>query len=137
MHTKSSWHIGPSLKHFRCYDIFILSTKSIRIGDKVEFCHSNHKMPKISNTDTIIDAATQLAETSSSSLTKNQNKMRAFHDKYSKHIQSLSSILSEITKKHKTTLTCNLFSLKPIPSTTTHHTQNLTPTQLLSAFQYF
>ena len=113
------------------------STKSTNIGDTVEFYHSNHKMPTISNTDAIIDSATQLVKTLSFTLTNNKNKMRALHDNHSKHIKVLSSILSEIANKNKITLTYNLFSLNPIPSMITHHIKNLAPKQLITRFQHF
>ena len=70
-------------------------------------------MPTFSNTDAIIDAAMQLANTLSSALTNNKNKMRTFHNKHSKHIQCLSAILSEIVNNHKNNIGMQSILVKP------------------------
>ena len=59
-HTQSGWYLGPAFEHYSCFRVYIPSTKNDRISDTVEFFHSNYKIPNITNTDALIDAAQTL-----------------------------------------------------------------------------
>jgi hypothetical protein len=36
-HGQDGWYIGPALKHFRCYRVYITKTRSERVVETVEF----------------------------------------------------------------------------------------------------
>ena len=55
----------------------------------------------MTSTDAVIGVAAQLAETLSSFLANNKHETRELYDDHSKEVQSLSSILSEIERKHE------------------------------------
>ena len=100
-HTKSGWYLGPAMNHYRCFNVYLPSTKSQRISDTVEFFHCNYKIPRISNNDAIIEAATALAQSLKNALSTSDTTLHQLHSNQNKHLQSLSDITSEISNASK------------------------------------
>ena len=46
-HSASGFSVGTSFEHYRCYEVWIKETKSIRIGNTVFFKHKYLTMPTI------------------------------------------------------------------------------------------
>ena len=53
-HALSGWYIGPSLEHYRCHQIQISITNSVRIGQSVSCFPHKLIMPTANATDIII-----------------------------------------------------------------------------------
>ena len=59
-HSVSGFNIGTSLKHYRCYKIWVKDTRSVRIGNSVFFKHKYLTMPTITNADSLLKAANDM-----------------------------------------------------------------------------
>ena len=59
-HSATGYHVGVSLEHYRCYRIWIKSTRSERIGNTVFFKHKYLTMPTITNADALLIAANDM-----------------------------------------------------------------------------
>eukprot|EP00957_Ditylum_brightwellii_P164425 12518261-Ditylum_brightwellii.AAC.1 len=55
------WCIGPTLEHYRCYKVYIPSTKGERIAVTVDFHPQSSKLPHISATKVATHAAKDLS----------------------------------------------------------------------------
>jgi hypothetical protein len=55
-----AWYIGPAMKHYRCYCVWIWATKSERIADTLVWFPTRVKMPTISSNDLVLAAANDL-----------------------------------------------------------------------------
>jgi hypothetical protein len=56
------WYLGPARQHYRCYQVFAIKTKAIRITDTVEFFPTKTKIPYTTPTDVAIQAADDLIQ---------------------------------------------------------------------------
>lgn len=61
-HGADGWYIGPAMKHYRCFRVYINKTQAERITDTVEFFPNNYNMPKFSSTDAIIKASRDMVK---------------------------------------------------------------------------
>jgi hypothetical protein len=96
------YYMGPSLDHYRCYQVHITKAKGTRIVDTVEFPPSKTAMPKTSSRDLTAIAALEL-----SNALQNPEPADPFSHIGTAQLQALRP-LSEI------------FSAA-LPPTTTHH----------------
>lgn len=56
-HSVSGFCIGTSFKHYRCYEIYVKDTRSVRVGNTVFFKHKYLTMPTITNADALLKSA--------------------------------------------------------------------------------
>ncbi len=61
-HGVDGWYVGQAPDHYRCYRVYIPSTRSERIADTVEFFPTKVTMPKTSSADRATFAALALVE---------------------------------------------------------------------------
>jgi hypothetical protein len=61
-HGQHGYSLGPAMHHYRCQNVYILSTASERIVDTLEFFPHNHQMPQLSSTDRLIMAAKDMTD---------------------------------------------------------------------------
>ena len=61
-HGIDGWYLGPSMKHYRCHRVWVISTCSERISDTVTWIPHGISMPTSSTTDIIIAAAQDLTK---------------------------------------------------------------------------
>lgn len=61
-HSIKGWYVGPSMHHYRCYRVYILSTNAERIADTIEFIHDKLPIPKTSSLDQARQAARDLVD---------------------------------------------------------------------------
>jgi hypothetical protein len=59
-HGLDGYYLGPSLDHYRCYQVHIIKTKGIRIVDTLEFFPATLVMPRTSSKDLASIAAFEL-----------------------------------------------------------------------------
>ena len=59
-HAIPGWYLGPAMKHYRCYKIWIPQTNSIRILDQVTWLPHKRPMPTSSKADLVIASAKDL-----------------------------------------------------------------------------
>lgn len=60
-HGVDGWYLGPSLEHYRCYQVYANKTAHARVADTVEFFPEAVAMPKTSSADAAIHAAQKLS----------------------------------------------------------------------------
>ena len=60
-HSVSGYCIGTSLKHYRCYRIWVTDTRNVRVGNTVFFKHKYLTMPTITNADALLQAASDMS----------------------------------------------------------------------------
>jgi hypothetical protein len=53
-HGQHGYSLGPAMHHYRCQNVYILSTSSERIVDTLELFPHNYQMPQLSSTDRLI-----------------------------------------------------------------------------------
>ena len=58
----SGWYLGPALRHYRCYRVYIVETKAERIVDTVAWFPTYVSMPTPSSTTTLLSAAYDLTQ---------------------------------------------------------------------------
>ena len=56
------FNVGTSFEHYRCYEVWIKETKSVRIGNTVFFKHKYLTMPTIIPGDAVLKAAEDLKQ---------------------------------------------------------------------------
>ena len=61
-HGLDGWYVGPALDHYRCYQVYVPSTRSLRIVDTIEFFPHHVPLPHTSSTDILHRAATDLID---------------------------------------------------------------------------
>ena len=44
-HGSDGWYLGPALEHYRCYRVYVTSTRAERISDTVEFFQDSAEEP--------------------------------------------------------------------------------------------
>jgi hypothetical protein len=59
-HGQDGWYIGPALKHYRCYTVYITKTRGNRIVETVEFFPEKFTLPFPSSQDLATQAAADL-----------------------------------------------------------------------------
>ena len=59
-HAVDGWYLGPAMKHYRCYRVWIWETAAERIAETVVWMPSKVKMPTASSTDAATAAARDL-----------------------------------------------------------------------------
>ncbi len=62
-HGLDGWYIGPAMEHYRCYHVYVPSTRSTRIVDTIEFFPHHVPLPATSSHDRLIQAAAELIDT--------------------------------------------------------------------------
>ena len=45
-HSISGWYVGPAMEHYRCYKVYIPSTRNFRISDTVDFFPAKCRLPQ-------------------------------------------------------------------------------------------
>ena len=60
MRSVSGFSLGTSLEHYRCYNVYVTSTRSTRISDQVYFRHKHITYPTMSPESYMVAAAQQL-----------------------------------------------------------------------------
>ncbi len=61
-HTASGYYVGNAWEHYRCHDVYISETKSIRTCLTVFFKHKYLTMPSITPADALIRASDNLTD---------------------------------------------------------------------------
>jgi hypothetical protein len=61
-HSSDGWYVGPALKHYRCYELYMPATAATRIFDVVQFFPHRLKMPKTSSLDKATQCVIDLIE---------------------------------------------------------------------------
>ena len=52
-HSVDGWYIGPAPEHYRCYRVWVVSTRAERIADTLQWFPDRFRMPAASSTDII------------------------------------------------------------------------------------
>jgi hypothetical protein len=60
-HGQHGYHLGPSMHHYRCQNVYISATVSERIVDTLELFPYNSPMPQLSSTDRLLMAANDMS----------------------------------------------------------------------------
>jgi hypothetical protein len=55
-----AWYIGPAMKHYRCYRVWIRDTRSERVADTLAWFPTKVRMPTASSLDIVLAAANDL-----------------------------------------------------------------------------
>lgn len=50
-HGQRGWYVGPSMEHYRNYDIFVTKTRRVRNGKTIEFFPTKYTLPATSSDD--------------------------------------------------------------------------------------
>jgi hypothetical protein len=61
-HGQHGYSLGPAMHHYRCQNVYILTTSSERIVDTLELFPHNYQMPQISSTDRLLMAARDMPD---------------------------------------------------------------------------
>jgi hypothetical protein len=61
-HGQHGYSLGPAMHHYQCQNVYISSTASERIMDRLEFFPHNYQMPQLSSTDRLITAAKDMTD---------------------------------------------------------------------------
>jgi hypothetical protein len=61
-HGVDGWYISHAPEHYRCYQVYVTTTRSQRTADTVEFFPTNVSMPKTSSSDRATFAALDLVD---------------------------------------------------------------------------
>lgn len=61
-HGTKGYYVGPALEHYRCYKVWIPSSRRIRIIDTIEFFPHDFAMPALSSADAATRAAHDLTQ---------------------------------------------------------------------------
>jgi hypothetical protein len=61
-HAVDGWYLGPALRHYRCYRVWIQETSSERVADTVTWLPTKVKMPSASSTALATAAAQDLVK---------------------------------------------------------------------------
>ena len=56
-HSVSGYNVGTSFEHYRCYTIYIKSTRRTRVGNTIFFKHKYLTLPTITNADALLKSA--------------------------------------------------------------------------------
>jgi hypothetical protein len=56
------YSLGPAMHHYRCQNVYILTTASERIVDTLELFPHNYQMPQLSSTDRLLMAAKDMTD---------------------------------------------------------------------------
>ena len=62
-HSVSGYSVGTSVEHYRCYNIWVSDTRSVRVGNTVFFKHKYLTMPTLTNADALLKAANDMQTT--------------------------------------------------------------------------
>jgi hypothetical protein len=57
-----AWYLGPALKHYRCYRVWVWGTKSEHVADMLAWFPTKVQMPTVSSLDLVLAAAHDLIE---------------------------------------------------------------------------
>jgi hypothetical protein len=60
IHGQAGWYVGHAPEHYRCYKVYVNSTRASRISDTVEFFPYKVPMPRTSSADAALFAARDL-----------------------------------------------------------------------------
>jgi hypothetical protein len=60
-HGQHGYSLCPALHHYRCQNVYISATASVRIVDTLEFLPHNFQMPQLSSTERLIMAANNMS----------------------------------------------------------------------------
>ena len=61
-HTKTGYYLGNSWEHYRCHEVWVNNTRSVRVGQTVFFKHQYLTQPTTTTSDAILKAADDLAQ---------------------------------------------------------------------------
>jgi hypothetical protein len=61
-HGQYGYSLGPSMHHYRCQNVYILTTASDSIVDTLEFFPHNYQMPQLSSTDRLLMEAKDMMD---------------------------------------------------------------------------
>jgi hypothetical protein len=61
-HGRPGWSLGPTMKHYRCQNVYITATASECIVDTLNFPPHNSPMPQMSSADRILMAAQDMTD---------------------------------------------------------------------------
>ena len=91
-HALDAWYLGPAPEHYRCYRVWLWSTKHERTSDTLTWLPKTVKLPQLNPTETIIQCTVELTSAinklnadnpPSESLVQNADHVKAlknFHD---------------------------------------------------------
>jgi hypothetical protein len=61
-HGQHGYSLGPTMHHYPCQNVYILTTASEHIVDTLEFFPHNYQMPQLSSTDRLLMAAKDMTD---------------------------------------------------------------------------
>ena len=61
-HAADAWYIGPAMKHYRCFNTWVIETRAERIADTIVWFPSQVVMPTASSSDAACAAALDLIQ---------------------------------------------------------------------------
>ena len=61
-HGVDGWYIGPVREHYRCYRVYVPTTRAERVAKTVKFFPNNCPVPKLSSADNTARAVRELTE---------------------------------------------------------------------------
>ena len=59
-HAMEGWYLGPAVRHYRCYRVWVNETSAERIADTLVWFPTHVTMPTVSSTDAAKAAARDL-----------------------------------------------------------------------------
>jgi hypothetical protein len=62
-HGQHGYSLGPAMHHYRCKNVYISATASVRIVDTLELFPHNYQMPQLSSTNRLLMAAKDMTDT--------------------------------------------------------------------------
>ena len=142
-HTVSGYYIGCSHEHYRCHQVYVTSTRHIRVFQTVFFKHKYLTQPTFTSHDALIRAADKLADAISGTIPKNsttENGIKSLLDIFKQQANVAKNRLDAKAKqmndaatqrvqderqKEATTQPSNLATAQRVPTaTTTFETEN-------------
>ena len=103
-HSLSGWYVGPAKNHKACYEIYVSSTRQIRISDTVNFYPTrNFLMPGSSPRDDVLLAFSNLTEAITNLTPLNTQPIAAIANSFVSHLNKFEELFinDEITNKNK------------------------------------
>ena len=98
-HGVNGWYLGPDVKHYRCYRVYVNNTRAERDADTVKFLPQHTKVPSIAANDAATTATQDLFAALSD--TKPNTQWEKVGNKQLEALRSLSRIFQETTARSK------------------------------------
>ena len=61
-HTKAGYYVGNSVDHYRCHRVWVVDTRSVRVGQTVFFKHKYITQPPVTQSDAVLKATDDICK---------------------------------------------------------------------------